>query len=249
MSGTVAEPSTNGDSDGDDGVNYEDDNDEDGDYDQASGLLGNVHGSGYPTEPPITWTGGHLPCLKLRDLKTLHENAYRPKCTETGAFEPMQCFELTSECWCVDVNGNDVPNSMRRHPDIPKCYDDNAGNDPNILKQRDDDIDIIELSTSHLPLDSPSASGTGTEIFPGDLDDQPTEIKPVEGRNSIALALSQPLILAGLVGGTVFVILIIILILMFIVYRMRKKDEGSYSLDEPRQSFGYTRAKDQEFFA
>jgi len=36
---------------------------------------------------------------------------------------------------------------------------------------------------------------------------------------------------------------------MFIVYRMRKKDEGSYSLDEPRHSFAYTRAKDQEFFA
>jgi len=54
---------------------------------------------------------------------------------------------------------------------------------------------------------------------------------------------------AALIGGTVLILLLIILILMFIVYRMRKKDEGSYSLDEPRHSFGYTRAKDQEFFA
>lgn len=27
-----------------------------------------------------------------------------------------------------------------------------------------------------------------------------------------------------------------ILVVMFIVYRMRKKDEGSYALDEPRRS-------------
>jgi len=57
------------------------------------------------------------------------------------------------------------------------------------------------------------------------------------------------LIHAGLIGGAVLILLLIILILMFVVYRMRKKDEGSYSLDEPRQSFAYTRAKDQEFFA
>jgi len=53
----------------------------------------------------------------------------------------------------------------------------------------------------------------------------------------------------GLIGGAVLILLLLILILMFVVYRMRKKDEGSYSLDEPRHSFAYTRAKDQEFFA
>lgn len=38
---------------------------------------------------------------------------------------------------------------------------------------------------------------------------------------------------------------------MFTIYRMRKKDEGSYALDEPKKSYGfaYTRARDQEFFA
>jgi len=57
------------------------------------------------------------------------------------------------------------------------------------------------------------------------------------------------LLSAGIIGGAVLILLLIILILMFAVYRMRKKDEGSYSLDEPRHSFSYTRAKDQEFFA
>lgn len=44
------------------------------------------------------------------------------------------------------------------------------------------------------------------------------------------------------------------LLVMFIVYRMKKKDEGSYSLDEPQKKSpthggGYTRANDKEFFA
>jgi len=40
-------------------------------------------------------------------------------------------------------------------------------------------------------------------------------------------------------------------IVMFVVYRMRKKDEGSYALDEPKTSptIGYTKTHDREFFA
>lgn len=47
---------------------------------------------------------------------------------------------------------------------------------------------------------------------------------------------SQPGILAAIIGGAVVGLLCAILLVMFIVYRMRKKDEGSYVLDEPRRS-------------
>ncbi len=43
-----------------------------------------------------------------------------------------------------------------------------------------------------------------------------------------------------------------ILLIMFIIYRMRKKDEGSYALEEgPRKSpsHAYTRVSSREFFA
>ena len=43
-----------------------------------------------------------------------------------------------------------------------------------------------------------------------------------------------------------------ILLVMFIIYRMRKKDEGSYVLEEaPRKSpsHAYTRVSSREFFA
>ena len=43
-----------------------------------------------------------------------------------------------------------------------------------------------------------------------------------------------------------------ILLVMFIVYRMRKKDEGSYVLDEPKvrsPSNPYARGANKEFYA
>merc|ERR1712203_40163 len=45
---------------------------------------------------------------------------------------------------------------------------------------------------------------------------------------------AQPGILAAVIGGAVVGLLCAILLVMFIVYRMRKKDEGSYALDEPK---------------
>ena len=47
---------------------------------------------------------------------------------------------------------------------------------------------------------------------------------------------AQPGILAAIIGGAVVGLLCTTLLVMFIVYRMRKMDEGSYPLDEPRKS-------------
>lgn len=64
---------------------------------------------------------------------------------------------------------------------------------------------------------------------------------------------AQPGILAAVVGGAVVGLLCAILVVMFIVYRMRKKDEGSYALGEPKQSpnsNSYSRATtNKEFYA
>jgi MFS superfamily sulfate permease-like transporter len=56
----------------------------------------------------------------------------------------------------------------------------------------------------------------------------------------------------GIIGGIVIGILSAILLIMFLIYRMRKKDEGSYALEEaPRKSpsHAYTRVSSREFFA
>ncbi|CAH2262996.1 jg18697 [Pararge aegeria aegeria] len=43
-------------------------------------------------------------------------------------------------------------------------------------------------------------------------------------------------VVSPVIGGAVVGLLCAILVVMFIVYRMRKKDEGSYALDEPKRS-------------
>ena len=63
---------------------------------------------------------------------------------------------------------------------------------------------------------------------------------------------AQPGILAAVIGGAVVGLLCAILLVMFIVYRMRKKDEGSYILDEPKRVHNgnlYTKTPNREFYA
>lgn len=66
-------------------------------------------------------------------------------------------------------------------------------------------------------------------------------------------SLLKPGVLAAVIGGVVIGILAAILLVMFVVYRMRKKDEGSYALDEPKQpphySYAYQKAPAKEFYA
>jgi hypothetical protein len=61
------------------------------------------------------------------------------------------------------------------------------------------------------------------------------------------------LLIPAVIGGAVVGLLFAILVVMFIVYRMRKKDEGSYALDEPKrspQSNSYTKNhNNREFYA
>ena len=66
--------------------------------------------------------------------------------------------------------------------------------------------------------------------------------------------ISRPGILAAVIGGAVVGLLAAILLVMFIVYRMRKKDEGSYALDEPKSPpstypYAYQKAPTKEFYA
>ena len=56
----------------------------------------------------------------------------------------------------------------------------------------------------------------------------------------------------AVVGGAVVGLLCAILCVMFVVYRMRKKDEGSYALDEPKRSptvNSYSKPPSREFYA
>jgi len=83
--------------------------------------------------------------------------------------------------------------------------------------------------TTTTPAPPPVSAGKPgrKEPAPPNVIDRPTN-RPVS-------FFAQPGILAAVIGGAVVGLLCAILLVMFIVYRMRKKDEGSYILDEPKR--------------
>lgn len=121
-------------------------------------------------------------------------------------------------------------------------YSSNISPDRDPYKNNDD-IDIVDDVTTT----------TTTTVAPTTLRTTTTTKKSVLGSNLHPTSFfAQPGILAAVVGGAVVGLLCAILLVMFIVYRMRKKDEGSYALDEPRRSPNvhlYSKAPTREFFA
>lgn len=70
--------------------------------------------------------------------------------------------------------------------------------------------------------------------------------------SKLLLIITKPGIMAGIVGGAIIGVLTAILLIMFIVYRMRKKDEGSYALEEtkkPLNAYDYRHCPTKEFYA
>lgn len=78
--------------------------------------------------------------------------------------------------------------------------------------------------------------GTGTGTGGSGSSGNGVLIMNAKNEDRTASFFAQPGILAAVIGGAVVGLLCAILVVMFIVYRMRKKDEGSYALDEPKRS-------------
>lgn len=89
-----------------------------------------------------------------------------------------------------------------------------------------------DLDTSHTQRITPTDGGHDTNPYGG----SGVLIMNAKNEDRTASFFAQPGILAAVIGGAVVGLLCAILVVMFIVYRMRKKDEGSYALDEPKRS-------------
>jgi len=95
------------------------------------------------------------------------------------------------------------------------------------------------------PVNIPQTTSTTTET-PRD-----PSIRPKNPSRPTSF-FAQPGTLAAVIGGAVVGLLCAILCVMFVVYRMRKKDEGSYALDEPKRSptvNAYAKHPSREFYA
>ncbi|XP_018571261.1 syndecan [Anoplophora glabripennis] len=125
----------------------------------------------------------------------------------------------------------------------------------------EDDTDDDKSRSYVPPVNNPVSPGqTETETEKGPVENNPPPVPTEDSTVKMnkkhedrpASFFAQPGMIAAVIGGAVVGLLCAILVVMFIVYRMRKKDEGSYALGEPKQSpnsNSYSRGTNKEFFA
>jgi len=218
-------------------------------------------------------------CLFLRNeiVSKGLTGVYLPECTKDGNFKPRQCHKTINTCWCVDKQGREVENTRRNNPGMVNCQGPlvvpptkrrkpNERKDEIIEVQpsdgfgKDDDFDIGEIIieptdqlSNHINQLNNENGGVKVDIKP--LDPEKNSVEHRKGTDNIGTSLTPmmpPGMLAVIIGGTVVGLLCAVLLVMFIVYRMRKKDEGSYALEEPKRSPSlhmYSRAPAKEFYA
>ncbi|KFP89015.1 Syndecan-1, partial [Acanthisitta chloris] len=127
--------------------------------------------------------------------------------------------------------------------------------------------DITDTSTTTAPKDiiptheevSEDGSGDPGDLFLTKDEDlvptQNSEVPADSGRNAKAAGASGIMdrkeVLGGVIAGGLVGLVFAVFLVAFMLYRMKKKDEGSYSLDEPKQSNGgYQKPhKQEEFYA
>jgi len=130
------------------------------------------------------------------------------------------------------------------HSDI-SFYGDNT---------EDDRVPFVEVTSQpKVPIPTTTTSTTTQKpVWDGGHKESPEVHRKGPTSNRPASFFAQPGILAAVIGGAVVGLLCAILLVMFIVYRMRKKDEGSYALDEPKRSHNvnsYSKPPSREFYA
>lgn len=105
-----------------------------------------------------------------------------------------------------------------------------------------------DVYVDRAPPVTPTTTTTTTMAAPRD----PSISSRPKANNRSTSFFAQPGTLAAVIGGAVVGLLCAILCVMFVVYRMRKKDEGSYALDEPKRSptvNSYSKQPSREFYA
>ncbi|GAB1606705.1 uncharacterized protein LOC115210817 [Argonauta hians] len=185
--------------------------------------------------------------------------SFRPNCSESGEYAAVQCSG--SRCWCADKHGEEIKGTYVTLPKSPDCDVKPRRNlvpvvpkQPNVtttkpvvtvkvLLPQEPEGTAAKESTSSVTA-STISTVVSSEISTASSDSRMYEPKPNES------ATEEPGIMAAIIAGAVVGLFVCILLTMFIVYRMRKKDEGSYPLDEPcKSNYSYTKAPDKEFYA
>ncbi|NXS60080.1 SDC1 protein, partial [Brachypteracias leptosomus] len=165
--------------------------------------------------------------------------------TPSGASGTVHEFE-------PKIPGSDVPDTK----DMPE---------PHSTIHHEEDITATPTTTApkdvvptHEEISEDGSGDPGDFILTKDEDLVPTQNSEVladSGRNAKAAGASGIMdrkeVLGGVIAGGLVGLVFAVFLVAFMLYRMKKKDEGSYSLDEPKQSNGgYQKPhKQEEFYA
>lgn len=225
------------------------------------------------TPSPDCELGTNLqPCVfkLVQQMRKKLLGTFQPKCSLSGDFEAVQCEG--SSCFCVDQKtGVKLHGTEVFKPDQPEC-DGKRLAKPMVTTSTTATTTTSKTTAATRPLSTTRQPAVPKSTPSPDIDEdedegeereeeeekeettqkpRSTDSDPQREPSSAAHMISQPGILAAIIGGSVVLLLCAILLVMFVVYRMRKKDEGSYALDEPKKmpNYSYQRAPDKEFYA
>ncbi|KRX16335.1 Serine incorporator 1 [Trichinella nelsoni] len=205
--------------------------------DTASGLGpddedADLEGSGYDFDPDVWHPEETASVSTPTEVTTPHYQWYSPFDTTLRPF------------WTDDVETTTSPIVDTDHIPVDEPV------------EHDENKDVVAFSSTRSPVSTTTSSGSGG-IFT-----TTRELYPFSPSSNIFGSKSEPAdinsflrpgILAAVIGGSVVGLLAAILLIMFIVYRMRKKDEGSYALDDsktpPSYPYAYHKAPTREFYA
>ncbi|KFO36010.1 Syndecan-1, partial [Fukomys damarensis] len=118
-----------------------------------------------------------------------------------------------------------------------------------------------ESTENGAPSQLPAGEGSGEQDFTFDTSGENVAVAAVEpddrseppvGQGASQGLLDRKEVLGGVIAGGVVGLILAMCLVGFMLYRMKKKDEGSYSLEEPKQANGgaYQKpTKQEEFYA
>ena len=156
-----------------------------------------------------------------------------------------------------DKGGDTMARFSDAEDTVQEDDDNGESNDDKETEINEDSEKDTESNEDNETNDETSDKETEMEEIKDDIvvNDPITTARPAvyqSSRSRLLSIISKPGIMAGIVGGVVIGILTAALLIMFIIYRMRKKDEGSYALEEtkkPLNAYDYRHCPTKEFYA
>ncbi|NXX10577.1 SDC1 protein, partial [Podargus strigoides] len=209
------------------------------------------------TEEPVVAVKDEVPILGSPDEKPTND------VVTTTARSPTTHFPSV-----VHVTPSEAPGTVHElEPKIPSSDvpDTKDLPEPHTTIHHEGDITATPTTTApkdivptHEEVSEDGSGDPGDFILTKDEDVVPTQNSEVladSGRNAKAAGASGIMdrkeVLGGVIAGGLVGLVFAVFLVAFMLYRMKKKDEGSYSLDEPKQSNGgYQKPhKQEEFYA